>query len=39
MCHKFLSGCLQTAAHAAAARQQRQGLERTLYGLAKKGVY
>ena len=29
----------QTAAHAAAARQQRQGLERTLYGLAKKGVY
>ena len=29
----------QAAAHAAAARQQRQGLERTLYGLAKKGVY
>ena len=29
----------EMAAQAAAARMQRQGLERTLYGLAKKGVY
>ncbi len=35
----FGTDSLQTAAHAAAARLQRQGLERTLYGLAKKGVY
>lgn len=29
----------QVAGQAAAAKQQWQGLERTLYGLAKKGVY